>query len=200
MKKLFRCLPILLLLLWGCAAEVPSREESIRQVVTALYNVPDDFHRENYQQLLAADGPESEGKAISARLNHNKSKLEEISFSPGSLDRTARSFAEKDIYLEPYLLPRGASLSCDSVEFIPVVEPGCEAFQASVLLTGEDGGETAYAVCGEAEFDQEGRLSWFEVTGDGGLGKGLGAAHWPGDNIIDVGDGPTPGPSTTPGP
>lgn len=181
-----------------CSCETP--EDRIFALVTELYTAPDDFHKENYQDYLAADGPESEGKAIAARLNHNKTRFHEEDFAQDALEWNTRRFAEEDVYLEPYLLPQGASVRCDSVETYSVVEPGCKAFSAKVILTGEDGSETPYTVSGEAGFDDDGKFGWLEITNDNGLGKSLGAAHYPGDNIIDTHGGPTPGPSVTPAP
>jgi len=209
MKKCFPFLLALLLCLTACSGKKESPaakcscetpEDRIFALVTELYTVPDDFHKENFQDYLAADGPESEGRAIAARLNHNKTRFHEEDFAQDALEGNTRRFAEKDVYLEPYLLPQGASVRCNSVETYPVVEPGCKAFSAEVILTDEDGSETAYRVGGWAGFDEDGKFGWLEITSDSGLGKGLGAAHYPGDNVIDTHGGPTPGPSVTPAP
>ncbi len=188
-KRLF-CLLAVLLFLAGCSAKdgasvgkcsCETPYEQISAAMTALYTAPDDFHKENYQDYLAADGPESEGKAIAARLNHNKKRFHESDFADGALESISRYFAENDIYLEPYLLAQEASIRCDSVVLSVlscIAVPGQEGFIAEVILTDKDGLERTYMVVGEARFD-DGKFEWIEIINDGGLGERLGPSVTP---------------------
>lgn len=155
----------------GCA----SPGQRIHSLAATLYTLPDDFHQENYQEYLAATGPEGQGKAISARLSHNKARLHAADFAPGALDALTRYFAENDLYIEPYLLQQGASALCTSVES-QLQEDGSWCFTAPVTITNADGIEAAFTITGTAQFDASGRFTDVQVTDDGGLGSLLESA------------------------
>ncbi|MCI8395880.1 MAG: hypothetical protein HFE88_00675 [Acutalibacter sp.] len=179
MKKRFALFFLLFLLcLGGCAAQSASLcgcktpEDRIQAVVSALYTGPDESQKEYYFDWLHSDGPESEGKAIAARLNHNKSRFHQEDFAEGALDAITRYFAEEDIYVECYLVPWNASLACTSVAS-DRQEDGSWRFTAPVTVIHQEGFTYEFTVIGTVSFNFEGKITDFQINDDGGLHNAL---------------------------
>lgn len=177
-KRMAPLFLVFLLCLGGCAAQSASLcgcktpEDRIQAVVSTLYTGPDESQKENYSAWLYSDGPESEGKAIAARLNYNKSRFHQDDFAEGALDAVTRYFAEEDIYLENYLVPWNASLACTSAAS-ERQEDGSWRFTAPVTATHQEGFAYEFTVTGTASFGFGGKITDVQITDDGGLHNAL---------------------------
>lgn len=154
----------------ACACTSP--EERIQALVTTLYTGPDKQQRKYYHDWIYSDGPESEGKAIAARLNYNKSRFHKGDFADGALDSITRGFAEEDMYLELYLCPWNASISCTAPD-CEQQEDGSWRFAAPVTATHQEGFAYEFTVTGTVSFSPEDKITDFQITDDGGLHSAL---------------------------
>lgn len=168
MHKRLLCLLALLLCLCACGAKGPSPEERITALVTTLYTCPDEQQKENWSAWFRSDGPESQGKAISARLNYNRSRFRKDDFAEGALESVTRYFAEEDIYRDFHFARYSASISCTSVES-ERQEDGSWVFTAPVTLTTQNGLQYDFIHTGTVLFDNRNRITDVQITDDGGM-------------------------------
>lgn len=206
----------------SCCIRCATPEERIEDMVKTLYTLPDEYHldEKNRGNLFWGHAGENTAEALHAWEAHDRGRFHAEDFAPGVLEelttlqdgfasssiidlgilgpRYSRYYINRDfpVGLEKMLRWAGdASLSCSAVQSAPQ-EDGSWGFAAHVLLTAQDGTQTAFNISGTAYFNEDGKFTAIHIPDDGGLSEFLeDELIWPAPNkIIVAHSGPTPGP------